>query len=46
MRHADLYNIEYVGIRQEPIPSYMYANNIRTCTQISKEVADIILATL
>ena len=44
MRHADLYNIEYVGIRQEPIPSFMYADKIGTCTLITKEVADIMLA--
>lgn len=46
MRHADLYSIEYVGVRQEPIPSFMYADKIRTCIQITKEVADIVLATL
>ena len=42
--HTDLYSIEYVGIRSEPIPSNMFADKIRTCTQISKEVADILLA--
>ena len=42
--HADLYNIEYVGIRREPIPSNMFADKIRTCTQITEEVADIVLA--
>ena len=42
--HTDLYSIEYVGIRGMPIPCKLFADKIRTCTQISKEVADILLA--
>ena len=42
----DLYDIEYVGIHGVAIPSKLFARQIRTCTQITKEVADIVLATL
>lgn len=43
---ANLYNIEYIGVHGIPIPSKLFADRIRTCTRINKEVADIILATL
>jgi len=38
-----LYDIEYLGSLPLPIPSKMFADKIKTCTRITKEVADIMV---